>query len=53
MTLVTKRHTFDQSRRSLKTFPTVIPITVPMIDPATKYENQCVVIETHTPMYKE
>ena len=40
----------EPNSRSLKTFPTVIPIAVPMIAPATKSENQWIVIETPTPM---
>ena len=35
----------------LKASPTVIPIIVPMITPATKSENQWIVIETPTPTY--
>jgi hypothetical protein len=46
-----QRHLFVLlKRRSLKKFPTVIPIVAPMIAPATKSENQWIVIETPTPM---
>jgi len=38
------------NRRSLKMFPTVIPIAAPKIVPATQSENQWIVTETPTPM---
>jgi hypothetical protein len=43
-------HLALMSRRSLKMFPTVTPIAAPKIAPATKSENQWIVIETPTPM---
>lgn len=44
------KYQVEPSGRFLKTFPTVNPITVPIIAPATKSENQWIVIETPRPM---
>jgi hypothetical protein len=39
-------------RLSKKLLPTITPMTVPKIAPATKSENQWMVIETPKPTYK-